>query len=154
MRLFAFSNKNGDEIVSDPGTPFADLVRAAVEPNNVTYRSLVQRATGKGAGAQVSHTTLWKIAKGQRVQMSPELVQFVALAVDVPLATVQQAAAQEYTGLIAGDPLALSTPKQSVVVAYVPGAGPEDMPLVQDRLKDLGVGGDVRVVVTGDGGDE
>ncbi|MDT3395568.1 hypothetical protein RKE29_02700 [Streptomyces sp. B1866] len=117
----------------ESGTPFGDLVREAVAES--TYRELAGKAIDPRTGYRTSHQTLWKIAHDEPVKINPPLVRAVAAAVRKPEHLAQIAAAQQYVGLVAGDPLGASTPEAAVVVAHVPGIKPEHMPLVHDLLK-------------------
>ncbi|MEU7163119.1 hypothetical protein AB0A70_00465 [Streptomyces morookaense] len=58
----------------------------------------------------------------------------MAAAIGMEVREVQIAAAQQYVGLMAGDPLGVSTPEAGVVIAHVPGMTPADMPKVQELL--------------------
>ncbi|MEU3710518.1 hypothetical protein [Streptomyces catenulae] len=120
--------------MSEADTPFADMVRAALAAPGATYRKLTERAIDPETGYQPSHTTLRKIALDEPVKISPPLVRSIAAAVDKPVREVQIAAAHQYVGLIADDPLGASTPEATVVVAHVPGMTAGDMPKVQELL--------------------
>ncbi|MFF0744190.1 hypothetical protein ACFYVL_27705 [Streptomyces sp. NPDC004111] len=61
------------------------------------------------------------------------MVGAVAAAVGRPLREVQIAAAQQFVGLMAGDPLEGSE-DGSLVVAYVPGLTAQDMPRATELL--------------------
>ncbi len=90
MRAFVFRDKCGDENLSETGppTPFADLVRDALTSGEgVTYRSMAERAVDPETGHQVQHSTLWKIAKGEAVKITPAVVRAIAAAIDRPDAT-------------------------------------------------------------------
>lgn len=131
----------------ESGAPFADLVREA-QAAGPTWRELSKRAVDWKTGYQISHSGLWKISVGQPVKVSPPLVRAVA-AMLCPsdegevseaerarmLRTVQLAAAQQYIGVMADDPVGASTSEATVVVAHVPGLTAGDMPRVQDLLK-------------------
>ncbi|MEV5567589.1 hypothetical protein AB0L54_32750 [Streptomyces sp. NPDC052196] len=117
----------------ESGAPFSDLVREALE--GASSRELADRAIDPTTGYRAAHNTLWKIGQGQNVKINPELVRAVAAAIRKPEREVQLAAAQQYVGLVAGDPLGASTPEATVVVAHVPGASAEDMPKLQELLK-------------------
>ncbi|WKK26844.1 hypothetical protein QZH56_15360 [Streptomyces olivoreticuli] len=117
----------------ESGAPFGDLVRQATA-DGTTWRKLAERALDPKTDYKASHTTLWKIANEQQVKIHPALVRAVAAAVGRPEREVQIAAAQQFVGLMAGDPLDVSTPTVGVVVAHVPGMTPEDMPKVQELL--------------------
>lgn len=142
MSAFAYSDKNGDKRVSETGTPFADLVRQALAAPGATYRKFTERAIDPETGYQPSHTTVRKIVLGEGVKISPALVRSIAAGVGKPVREVQIAAAQQYVGLVAGDPFNASTPEATVVVAHVPGMTPADMPKVQDLLKKWASGED------------
>ncbi|MFI6055528.1 hypothetical protein ACIBCO_36260 [Streptomyces violascens] len=118
----------------ESGAPFSDLVREALE--GASSRELAERAVDPITGYRAAHNTLWKIGQGQNVKINPELVRAVAAGIGKPEREVQLAAAQQYVGLVAGDPLDASTPEATIVVAHVPGAGPDDMPKLQELLND------------------
>ncbi|MFD7236435.1 hypothetical protein ACFWAT_14155 [Streptomyces syringium] len=160
-----YRDKNGDENVDEnagdaweSGTPFADLVRDA-QAAGPTWRELSKRAIDRRTGYQISHSGLWKIAEGQPVKVSPPLVRAVAAMLCSSsdeggrseserereeartLRRVQLAAAQQYIGLMADDPVGASTQDATVVVAHVPGLTAGDMPRVQDLLSQWASGG-------------
>lgn len=117
---------------SESGTPLADMVRDAADAQS--YRQLADRAVDPRTGYRASHSTLWKIGHGEQVKISPQLVRAVAAAVGLPARDAQVAAAQQYIGLMAGDPIGASTSEATVVMAHVPGLTAGDMPRVQDLL--------------------
>ncbi|CAM5607667.1 hypothetical protein GCM10010329_17120 [Streptomyces spiroverticillatus] len=123
----------------ESGAPFAELVQEALQ--GTTSRQLAQRAVDPVTGFQATHTTLWKIGQGQSVKIHPGLVRAVAAGIGKPEREVQLAAAQQYVGLVAGDPLGASTAETTVVVAHVPGSGPKDMTKLQELLKTWAVDG-------------
>ncbi|MGW7413409.1 hypothetical protein [Streptomyces sp. NPDC054863] len=115
----------------DSGTPFADLVREALK--SCTIRELEQRAVDPKSDYRPSRNVLWKLGQGESVKIHPGLVGAVAAAVGRPLHDVQIAAAQQFVGLMAGNPLDDSG-DGSLVVAYVPGLTAEDMPRAAELL--------------------
>lgn len=115
----------------DSGTPFADLVRDAL--GACTIRELTERAVDPRTGYRASRHTLWKLGQGESVKIHPPLVGAVAAAVGHPLREVQIAAAQQFVGLMAGNPLDDSE-DGSLVVAYVPGLNAQDMPRATELL--------------------
>ena len=121
--------------MSEAGTPFADMVREALKAPGATTRKLAQRGVDPETGYQLRHTAVWKIAQGEPVRISPALVRAVAAATGRPEREAQIAAAQEYVGLVADDPLGVSTSEATVVVAHVPGVTAADMPKVQELLR-------------------
>ncbi|MEU5330892.1 hypothetical protein [Streptomyces parvus] len=161
MRLFAFCDKNGDETVSENDTPiegaesapFADIVREALAVKGETLRRLAERSVDPESGKAVGHSTLWKIADGQSYKRERWLVRAVAAGVGRDLAAVQAAAAEEWTGLVVGDPLKASTRGTTVVVAYASGTTPEELPILQEKLKELGLS-NAQVVSGTDGNGE
>lgn len=79
-----------------------DLVAARVGPGSaMTYRKFEERAIDPASGHKPSLGVLWKIAKGERVIIDPELVRAVAAGIGLPEERVQAAAAYQYTGLVA-----------------------------------------------------
>ncbi|MFE3220265.1 hypothetical protein [Streptomyces antimycoticus] len=111
----------------------ADLVRHAVE--GTTYDALTERGVDPKSGYRLPKSTLWRIANAQPVKINPALVRAVATAIDAPIRNVQLAAAQQYVGLVADDPLNASTEEAQVVIAHVPGMRAEDMPRAQEVLR-------------------
>ncbi|MGW1762777.1 hypothetical protein ACWCQL_01570 [Streptomyces sp. NPDC002073] len=114
-------------------TPFGDLVRAARD-QGVSLRELEERSRDPETGAVVGYTTFHRIAHDKGVMLTPQLVGAVARAVGRPDREVRLAAAQQYLGLIVGDPLGASSEEASVLVVHVPGATAEDLPRVQTLL--------------------
>ncbi|WP_411129892.1 hypothetical protein [Streptomyces sp. x-19] len=132
-------------------TPFADIVREALAVKGETLRSLAARCVDPVTGKAVGHSTLWKIADGQSYKNGPWLKRAVAAGVDRDFDEVERAAAAEWAGLIVGDPLRASTSETKVVVVYSSDATPEDLPILQEKLKELGLGN--AQVVSGIDGD-
>lgn len=120
--------------------PFADLVREALAVKGETLRRLAERSVDPETGKAVGHSTLWKIADGQSYKRERWLVRAVAAGVGRDLATVQAAAAEEWTGLVVGDPFKASAAGTTVVVAYASGTTPEELPILKEKLKELGLG--------------
>ncbi|MFC5214288.1 hypothetical protein [Streptomyces coerulescens] len=128
---------------SSAGGPFAALVAAAIagEP----LRSVSARAVDPETGKRIPHNQLPKIAKGDGYKRERWLIGAVAAAVGRPLVEVQRAAAEEWTGLQVGDLLRASNSTTTVVVAYESGTTADDLPLLKEKLKTLGLG-NIRVV--------
>lgn len=81
-----------------------ELVSARVGvPGGMTYDAFQERAIDPVSRHNPSRGVLWKIAKGEPIMVSPEVVRAVAAALDLPPARVVAAAAYQYTGLIASD---------------------------------------------------
>ncbi|GLW53943.1 hypothetical protein [Kitasatospora phosalacinea] len=116
-------------------TPFADLVRDAVAGEGMTYRLLAEKAIDPQTQQALTHNTLWKIAHGEAVKISPWIVRAVAAAVGKSEREVQLAAAEQYIGLVADDPFGASDEQAAVVVAHVPGLRRSDMPKVEELLR-------------------
>ncbi|MFM9368095.1 hypothetical protein [Streptomyces sp. Da 82-17] len=125
---------------SESGSPFGDLVREALQVPEVTLRSLADKAVDPETGEKVGHTTFWKISKDEPIKVSPPLVRAVAVALGKPAREVQVAAAQQYVGLIAGDPVGASGGDAVVAVVHAPGMTGADMPKVQALLRRLAAG--------------
>lgn len=83
-------------MTSDPET-LTQLVVAALE-GGLTYRALESRAVDPETGYKPSRATLWKVAKGQEIILTPKLVQAVAAAIGVSPERAQRAAAVQYAG--------------------------------------------------------
>lgn len=133
-------------LAGDPGSyPFADMVRAGLEVRGETLRSFSERAVDPETGKRIPHNQLSKLAKGEGYRRERWLVGAVAAALGRPLEQVQRAASEEWTGLRVGDPLRASTPTTTVVVAYESGTTADDLPLLKEKLKSLGLG-NIRVV--------
>lgn len=133
--------------------PFADIVREALAVKGETLRRLAERCVDPQTGRVVGHSTLWKIADGQSYKRERWLVRAVAAGVGRDLAAVQAAAAEEWTGLVVGDPLKASTAGTTVVVAYASGTTPEELPILREKLRELGLG-NAQVVSGTDGNAE
>ncbi|MEV6395566.1 hypothetical protein AB0M39_12440 [Streptomyces sp. NPDC051907] len=133
---------------TDPACPFRDIVAAALEAKGETLRSFSERAVDPETGKRIPHNQLPKLAKGEGYRRERWLVGAVAAATGRPLAEVQAAASEEWTGLRVGDLLQASTPETTIVVAYQSGTTLDDLPVLKERLRALGLG-DIRVVSTG-----
>ncbi|WP_405018147.1 hypothetical protein OHV05_15270 [Kitasatospora sp. NBC_00070] len=116
-------------------TPFADLVRDALGQNGMTLRRLAEAAVDPQTKQSLGHNQLWKIGQGQPVKVLPWIVRAVAAATGKDVREVQLAAAEQYVGLTAGDPLGMGGESAAVVVAHVPGIRPADLPKVQELLR-------------------
>ncbi|MFE9253915.1 hypothetical protein [Streptomyces sp. NPDC006879] len=163
MRLFAFCDKNGDETVSENDTPIRpdageaerpatllrDIVRAAIDKPGENLRSLSARAVDPETGQKIAHNTLPKIASGEGYRRERWIIGAVAAATGLPLETVQAAASAEWTGLDVAK-LRTSKPGATVVVAYAEGTDPQDLPVLQQKLKELGLG-NLRILPDGGG---
>ncbi|MFD9879969.1 hypothetical protein ACFWZT_00705 [Streptomyces alboflavus] len=121
-------------------TPFADLVREALTPDGMTYRKLAERMVDPETGYVISSSTVFKVAKGQAIRVERKVIRAFAAGLDLPMRNVQLAAAAEYIGLVADDPLRASTQEATVVVAHVPGLAAEDMPKVREVLAQFASG--------------
>lgn len=81
-----------------------ELVAARVGvPGGMTYRTFEERAIDPASGRRVGKSVLWKIANGQQVIVTPEVVSAVIAALGLPEARVRAAAAYQYTGLVLGE---------------------------------------------------
>ncbi|MGW1277997.1 hypothetical protein ACWD4V_13735 [Streptomyces tsukubensis] len=134
-------SENDTSVEGAESAPFADIVREALAVKGETLRRLAERSIDPQTGKAVGHSTLWKIADGQSYKRERWLVRAVAAGVGRDLAAVQAAAAEEWTGLIVGDPLKASTTGTTVVVAYASGTTPEELPILKEKLKELGLDG-------------
>ncbi|MEV0438990.1 hypothetical protein AB0I84_07800 [Streptomyces spectabilis] len=101
----------------------------------MTYRKLADRMTDPVTGYVISPSTVFKVTKGQAIRIEPKVIRAFAAGLGLPLRTVQLAAAAEYVGLVADDPLRASTDEAAVVVAHVPGLAAADMPKVREMLE-------------------
>ncbi|MEV0440919.1 hypothetical protein AB0I84_09030 [Streptomyces spectabilis] len=134
-------SENDTSVEGAESAPFADIVREALAVKGETLRRLAERSVDPQTGKAVGHSTLWKIADGQSYKRERWLVRAVAAGVGRDLAAVQAAAAEEWTGLVVGDPLRASTTGTTVVVAYASGTTPEELPILKEKLKELGLDG-------------
>lgn len=109
-----------------------DLVSARVgEGRDLTYRAFEDRALDPATGYRPSRDTVWKIAKGKPVKVSPELVRAVAAGLSLPLSRVQAAAAYQFTGFVASQ-------VGGATVVHDPGVSPADMPLTRATVERWG----------------
>ncbi|MFI5686761.1 helix-turn-helix domain-containing protein [Streptomyces sp. NPDC051636] len=122
------------------GTPFGDLLRQCKAETGLSYRELAKRAIDPETGTAVGYTTLHRIATDRPIMVFPGVIGAVAKALNRPEREVRIAASQQYCGLIAGDPFGASTDETTVVVAYAPGMGREDMPRVEELLRRYAAG--------------
>ncbi|MEU4067410.1 hypothetical protein AB0F25_34285 [Streptomyces wedmorensis] len=127
------------------GYPFADMVKAGLAVKGETLRSFSARAVDPETGKRIPHNSLSKLAEGAGYRRERWLIGAIAAALGRPLEEVQRAASEEWTGLRVGDLLRASTPTTTVVVAYESGTTADDLPLLKEKLKSLGLG-NIRVV--------
>lgn len=73
------------------------LVADALD-DGLTYRTLEAKAIDPETGYKPGRTTIWKVANGQKVHLSPELVRAIAAGLSVPPTRAQAAAALQYAG--------------------------------------------------------
>jgi hypothetical protein len=73
----------------------ADALRGGL-----TYRALESKAVDPVTGYHPSRATLWKISKGQDIQLTPSLVRAVAASLGVSPERAQRAAAVQYAGYL------------------------------------------------------
>lgn len=83
-------------MTSEPET-LTQLVVAALA-NGLTYRALELKAVDPDTGERVGRTTLWKVSKGQDIQVTPSVVRAVAASIGVSPHRAQRAAAAQYIG--------------------------------------------------------
>ncbi|MFD9069763.1 hypothetical protein [Streptomyces lasiicapitis] len=121
-------------------TPFADLVREALRPDGMTYRKLAERMVDPETGYAISSSTVFKVSKGQAIRVERRVIRAFAAGLGLPLRDVQLAAAAEYIGLVADDPVHGSTQEAAVVVAHVPGLAAKDMDKVREVLAQFASG--------------
>lgn len=93
----------------------------------MTFVELHDRSVDPETGYQPSPNLLWKVASGQDVKVSPQLVRAIAVGISLPLARVQAAAAFQYTGFVVAE-------LRGAAVVREPGVQPESMPLAQGVL--------------------
>ncbi|MFD8075868.1 hypothetical protein ACFV3E_24830 [Streptomyces sp. NPDC059718] len=77
------------------------LVSERVAATGMTWRQVGERAVDPVTGYRPAKDTVWKIARGVDVKISPELVRAVAAGVGVPQERAARAAALQYTGYVA-----------------------------------------------------
>lgn len=140
MFAFRYENRCGEVAETDAtepelGTPFADLVRAAMAERGLSYRAFAAAAVDPRTGYSPPHGLVWKIHECMPVKISPALCRAIAVAAQRPAREVQIAAAAEYVGLVADDPFGATGPDVKRSVAHVPGLTADDMPIVRDLLR-------------------
>lgn len=145
--MFELCNKNGSESVSQTdtvrwpyGTPFGDLLRAAKDETGLSYRRLAELAVDPKTQTKVGYTTLHRIAHDQPIMMFPGVAGAVWKAIGGNEREVRLAAAMQYCGAVAGDPLGASGDEATVVVVHAPGMGRKDMPKVESLLRKYAAG--------------
>ncbi|MFJ9816182.1 hypothetical protein ACIRU3_13115 [Streptomyces sp. NPDC101151] len=116
-----------------------DIVRIAIDAPNETLRTLAARAVDPETGRRIAHNILPKIAEGEGYRRERWIIGAVAAATGRNIADVQAAASAEWTGLDVAK-LRTSAPGTTVVVAYAEGTSPQDLPVLQERLRELGLG--------------
>ncbi|MGW1157085.1 hypothetical protein ACWD48_02370 [Streptomyces sp. NPDC002519] len=122
------------------GTPFGDLLREAMAETGLSYRKLAERAVDPKTNTKVGHTTLFRIAHDEPIHMLPGVAGAVWKAIGGDERQVRLAAAMQYCGAVAGDPLGASNDQASVVVVHAPGMGAADMPKVEVLLRRYAAG--------------
>ncbi|WP_405973342.1 hypothetical protein OG496_31535 [Streptomyces sp. NBC_00988] len=122
------------------GTPFGDLVRTAKEETGLSYRKLAERAVDPATQTRVGYSTLHRIAHDQPIHMLPGVAGAISRAIGGDERRVRLAAAMQYCGAVAGDPLGASGDEATVVVVHAPGMGARDMPRVEALLKRYAAG--------------
>ncbi|MFE1378706.1 hypothetical protein ACFW6S_07150 [Streptomyces sp. NPDC058740] len=129
-----------------PAELLRDIVQAAIKAEPL--REIAARAVDPETGRGIPHTTLPKIAKGEGYRRGePWLLRALAAGLGIDRGRVQLAASREWTELDVAT-LKTSKPGTTVVVAYAEGTNPEDLPVLQERLKELGLG-DLRILPAG-----
>lgn len=73
--------------------------------NGLTYDAFEAAAVDKESGEKPARATLWKVAKGLPVQITPELVLAVARGIGVSPERAQRAAAAQYVGYYSPTPV-------------------------------------------------
>lgn len=129
---------DGAAYQASPG-PFTDIVVALLAPGE-PLRSISARAVDPETGRRIPHNQLPKLAKGEGFRRERWLIGAIAAAAGRPLVEVQSAASEEWTGLKVGDLLRASNSSTTVVVAYESGTTPDDLPILKEKLKKLGLG--------------
>ncbi|MEU3613147.1 hypothetical protein ABZ725_12680 [Streptomyces sp. NPDC006872] len=122
------------------GTPFGDLLRAAKADTGLSYRKLAERAVDPKTKTRVGYTTLHRIARDEPVHMLPGVAGAVWRAIGGDEREVRLAAAMQYCGAVAGDPLGASHVEATVVVVHAPGMGRQDLPRVETLLRKYAAG--------------
>ncbi|WP_075662808.1 hypothetical protein [Streptomyces acidiscabies] len=122
------------------GTPFGDLLRAAKADTGLSYRKLAERAVDPRTKTKVGYTTLYRIARDEPVHMLPGVAGAVWQAIGGDEREVRLAAAMQYCGAVAGDPLGASDGEATVVVVHAPGMGRQDLPRVEALLRKYAAG--------------
>jgi hypothetical protein len=122
------------------GTPFGDLLRAARAETGLSYRELEERAVDPRTQKKVGYTTLHRIAHDEPIKVSPWLVTAIWRAVGGEERTVRLAAAMQYCGAVADDPIGASGDEATVVVVHAPGMARRDLPKVETLLRRYAAG--------------
>lgn len=78
------------------------LVAGALD-DGLTYRALERKAVDPETGYRPARATIWKVVKGQSIQLTPELVRAIAAGLGVPATRAQRAAAFQYAGYVPQD---------------------------------------------------
>lgn len=84
----------GDE--KDQLGQVAQLLQQHVGLGGMTLRELELQAVDQRTGYRPSRSTLWKLHRGERVRVNPELVRAVAVGLAVPLHIAESAFAVDY----------------------------------------------------------
>lgn len=75
------------------------LVASAID-DGLTYRALETKAIDPQTGYKPGRTTIWKVANGQKIHLTPELVRAIAAGLSVSPTRAAEAAAVQYAGYV------------------------------------------------------
>jgi hypothetical protein len=70
----------------------------------LTLREFAERAIDPGTGTTISKSTAGNLVTGSRIKITPQVLGAIAAGLGVPKRLVQAAAAEQYVGLVLGDP--------------------------------------------------
>lgn len=88
-----------ESVMTSQHETLTQLVAGAID-DGLTYRSLEAKAIDPQTGYKPGRTTIWKVAHGEKVHLTPELVRAIAAGLSVSPARAAEAAAVQYAGYV------------------------------------------------------
>ncbi|MFE5159679.1 hypothetical protein ACFRNT_14385 [Streptomyces sp. NPDC056697] len=119
--------------MTEPETLTRLVAERVGEGREITFRAFEAKAVDPETSYRPSRSTVWKVAKGESIKPSPELIRAFAAGLGLPLGRVQAAAARQYIGLVVEDPIGVEAGDDDAVlrVAYVPTGDGDDFAAVR-----------------------
>ncbi|MEU3563542.1 hypothetical protein [Kitasatospora sp. NPDC006786] len=113
------------------------LVREALDQPKMSLRRLAEASVDPETGDRISQTWLHDLVHDQvRRAPEPKFLRALAVATDLPLVTVQQAAAAQFLGYTATE-LSDLPEDARVIVGHLAGMDPSELPQVRAVIEAL-----------------